>query len=156
MVGPETEKTATVHHVSRMFVTAGNLHVSFFTIVPYKDYGLGTMAMTAGGLHVPPFTVLWSSGESGGTGIESTIHPGYRKELEAAEDSIECEVLSHKMVDVAYEEGRVLNAVSHLEIDAVINPADTRCWPLRGLQPAPPVPPRHTRDPATCRFIDTW
>ncbi|WP_199027766.1 carboxyl transferase domain-containing protein [Ralstonia sp. ASV6] len=156
MVGPEAEKTATVRHVSRMFVTAGNLRVPFFTVVLRKGYGLGAMAMAAGGFHAPFFTASWPSGEFGGMGIEGAIRLGYRKELEAVEDPTEREALFRKMVDAAYEEGRALNIASYLEIDAVIDPADTRRWLLRGLQSAPPAPPRHTRDPATRRFIDTW
>ncbi len=156
MVGPEAEKTATVRHVSRMFVTAGNLRVPFFTVVLRKGYGLGAMAMAAGGFHAPFFTVSWPSGEFGGMGIEGAIRLGYRKELEAVEDPAAREALFQKMVDAAYEEGRALNIASYLEIDAVIDPADTRRWLLRGLQSAPPAPPRHTRDPATRRFIDTW
>ncbi|MDE2204152.1 MAG: hypothetical protein KGJ38_15735, partial [Burkholderiaceae bacterium] len=66
------------------------------------------------------------------------------------------DALFRKMVDEAYERGRALNMASYLEIDAVIDPADTRRWLLRGLQSAPPAPPRHTRDPAGRRFIDTW
>ena len=30
----------------------------------------------------------------------------------------------------------------HLEIDAVIDPAETRRWIVRGLASAPPAPPR--------------
>ena len=156
MVGPEAEKTATVRHVSRMFVTAGNLRVPFFTVVLRKGYGLGAMAMAAGGFHAPLFTASWPSGEFGGMGIEGAIRLGYRKELEAVEDLAEREALFRKMVDAAYEEGRALNIASYLEIDAVIDPADTRRWLLCGLQSAPPAPPRHTRDPAMRRFIDTW
>ncbi|HJV96155.1 MAG TPA: carboxyl transferase domain-containing protein, partial [Albitalea sp.] len=156
MVGPEAEKTATVRHVSRMFVTAGNLRVPFFTVVLRKGYGLGAMAMAAGGFHAPFFTASWPSGEFGGMGIEGAIRLGYRKELEAVEDPAERETLFRKMVDAAYEEGRALNIASYLEIDAVIDPADTRRWLLRGLQSAPPAPPRHARDPAARRFIDTW
>ena len=156
MVGPEAEKTATVRHVSRMFVTAGNLRVPFFTVVLRKGYGLGAMAMAAGGFHAPFFTASWPSGEFGGMGIEGAIRLGYRKELEAVADPAEREAMFRKMVDAAYEEGRALNIASYLEIDAVIDPADTRRWLLRGLQSAPPATPRHTRDPATRRFIDTW
>ncbi|MEE2979475.1 MAG: carboxyl transferase domain-containing protein, partial [Pseudomonadota bacterium] len=156
MVGPEAEKTATVRHVSRMFVTAGNLRVPFFTVVLRKGYGLGAMAMAAGGFHAPFFTASWPSGEFGGMGIEGAIRLGFRKELEAVEDLAEREALFRKMVEAAYEEGRALNIASYLEIDAVIDPADTRRWLLRGLQSAPPAPPRHARDPATRRFIDTW
>ncbi len=41
MVGPEIEKTALVRHSSRMFLTAANATVPFFTIVLRKAYGLG-------------------------------------------------------------------------------------------------------------------
>ncbi|MBV9663229.1 MAG: carbamoyl-phosphate synthase large subunit, partial [Actinobacteria bacterium] len=44
MVGPETEKTALVRHVSRMFVTGASLTVPFFTIIVRKGYGLGAQA----------------------------------------------------------------------------------------------------------------
>jgi acetyl-CoA carboxylase carboxyltransferase component len=36
MVGPDAEKTATVRHVSRMFVTAGSLRVPLFCVVLRK------------------------------------------------------------------------------------------------------------------------
>jgi acetyl/propionyl-CoA carboxylase alpha subunit/acetyl-CoA carboxylase beta subunit len=156
MVGPEAEKTATVRHVSRMFVTAGNLRVPFFTVVLRKGYGLGAQAMAAGSFHAPFFTAAWPSGEFGAMGVEGAIRLGFRKELEAVEDPAARETLFRKMVDEAYERGRALNMASYLEIDAVIDPADTRRWLLRGLQSAPPAPPRHTRDPAARRFIDTW
>ncbi|ANA32503.1 Acetyl-coenzyme A carboxylase carboxyl transferase subunit alpha [Ralstonia mannitolilytica] len=156
MVGPEAEKTATVRHVCRMFVTAGNLRVPLFTVVLRKGYGLGAMAMAAGGFQAPFFTASWPSGEFGAMGIEGAIRLGYRKELEAVQDPAEREALFRKMVDEAYEQGRALNIASYLEIDAVIDPADTRRWLLRGLRSVPPAPPRHTRDPASRRFIDTW
>ena len=45
------------------------------------------------------------------------------------------------MVDKAYRNGKALNMASYLEIDAVIDPAETRAWLLRGLavagEPAP-------------------
>jgi acetyl-CoA carboxylase carboxyltransferase component len=39
---------------------------------------------------------------------------------------------------------------SYLEIDGVIDPADTRAWLVRGLV-AMPVPAERPR-----RFLDTW
>jgi len=53
----------------------------------------------------------------------------------------------------AYENGKALNMASYLEIDAVIDPADSRAWLLRGLA-AVPRPPR--RDGKKRPFIDTW
>ena len=45
MVGPGAEKTATVRHFSRLFVTGANLTVPTGTIVLRKGYGLGAQSM---------------------------------------------------------------------------------------------------------------
>ena len=155
MVGPEAEKTATVRHVSRLFVTAGALRVPFFTVVLRKGYGLGAQAMAGGSFSAPFFTVAWPSGEFGAMGIEGSIRLGFRKELEAVADPDEREALFSRMVDAAYQRGRALNMASHLEIDAVIDPADTRRWLLRGLASVP-ADALGARAPEARRFIDTW
>ncbi|TPQ31142.1 acetyl-CoA carboxylase family protein [Cupriavidus pinatubonensis] len=155
MVGPQAEKSATVRHVSRLFVVAGALRVPFFTVVLRKGYGLGAQAMAGGSFAAPFFTAAWPSGEFGAMGLEGSIRLGFRKELEAVADPDEREALFARMVDAAYKRGRALNMASHLEIDAVIDPADTRRWLLRGLAS---VPPRSLgrRTGEDRRFIDTW
>ncbi|AGW92042.1 MULTISPECIES: acetyl-CoA carboxylase family protein [Cupriavidus] len=155
MVGPQAEKTATVRHVSRLFVTAGALRVPFFTVVLRKGYGLGAQAMAGGSFAAPFFTAAWPSGEFGAMGIEGSIRLGFRKELEAVADPDEREALFARMVDAAYQRGRALNMASHLEIDAVIDPADTRRWLLRGLASVPPGSVGR-RQESQRRFIDTW
>jgi hypothetical protein len=57
---------------------------------------------------------------------------GYRKELEAAAGP-EREALYQKLVARQYENGSAINMATTLEIDAVIDPADTRRWLVRGL-----------------------
>ncbi|EHP38390.1 pyruvate carboxylase., propionyl-CoA carboxylase [Cupriavidus basilensis OR16] len=157
MVGPQAEKTATVRHVSRLFVTAGALRVPFFTVVLRKGYGLGAQAMAGGSFSAPFFTVAWPSGEFGAMGIEGSIRLGFRKELEAVADPDEREALFARMIEGAYQRGRALNMASHLEIDAVIDPADTRHWLLRGLASALPASgARDTPAAGSRRFIDTW
>src|SRR2546426_723453 len=86
MVGPEAERTALVRHVSRMFVTAGNISVPFLSVIVRKGYGLGAQAMTGGSFHAPLFTVAWPSGEFGPMGLEGAVRLGYRKELAAISD----------------------------------------------------------------------
>jgi len=44
-----------------------------------------------------------------------------------------------------------VNMAQHLEIDAVIDPMDTRAWLLRGLDSAHAKP--RAQGP---RFVDTW
>lgn len=153
MVGPEAEKQATVRHVSRLFVTAASLTVPFFTLVLRKGYGLGAQAMAAGSFHSPLFTAAWPSGEFGAMGLEGAVRLGFAKELAAQPDEATRQALFDKLVAKAYDNGKALNMASYLEIDAVIDPADSRAWLLRGLNAAP-RPPR--RDGKKRPFIDTW
>lgn len=153
MVGPEAEKQATVRHVSRLFVTAASLTVPFFTLVLRKGYGLGAQAMAAGSFHSPLFTAAWPSGEFGAMGLEGAVRLGFAKELAAQPDEAARQALFDKLVNRAYDNGKALNMASYLEIDAVIDPADSRAWLLRGLNAAP-RPPR--RDGKKRPFIDTW
>ncbi len=153
MVGPDAEKQATVRHVSRLFVSAASLTVPFFTLVLRKGYGLGAQAMAAGSFHSPLFTAAWPSGEFGAMGLEGAVRLGFAKELAAQPDETARQALFDKLVAKAYDNGKALNMASYLEIDAVIDPADSRAWLLRGLNAAP-RPPR--RDGKKRPFVDTW
>ena len=153
MVGPEAEKQATVRHISRMFVAAASLTVPFFTVVLRKGYGLGAQAMAAGSFHSPLFTIAWPSGEFGAMGLEGAVRLGFAKELAAQSDAVAQKALFDKLVAKAYEQGKGLNMASYLEIDAVIDPAETRAWLLRGLNATPPAAPRQGKKR---HFVDTW
>ena len=134
MVGPDIETKAQVRHVSRMFIAAAHLRVPLLAVVLRKGYGLGAMAMTAGGFAASVFTIAWPTGEFGGMGLEGAVKLGFRKELEAASEGPEREVLYNKLLARQYEQGSAINMATHLEIDSVVDPADTRNWLLRGLQ----------------------
>jgi acetyl/propionyl-CoA carboxylase alpha subunit len=153
MVGPDAERTATVRRVSRMFVTGASMDIPYFTIVLRKGYGLGAQAMAAGSFHTPVLTAAWPSGEFGGMGLEGAVRLGFRKELEAVSDPMERAALFDRMVAAAYERGKAANMASHLEIDAVIDPADTRDWILRGLAATQTGAKRRRRKR---NFVDTW
>ena len=152
MVGPEIERRAQVRHVCRMFVVGSHLSVPFFTVFLRRGYGLGAQAMAKGGFHEPFFAVAWPTGEFGGMGLEGAVRAGFRKELEAVKDPQEREALYEKLVAMAYERGKVMNMASYLEIDAVIDPADTRRWIIEGLKAAPAERTERTGHD----FVDTW
>lgn len=149
MVGPEVEKTAQVRHVSRLFVTAAKLRVPYFSVVLRKGYGLGAMGMTAGSFHAPIFNVAWPTGEFGAMGLEGAVRLGFRKELEALPEGEARDALFQKLLDKAYAHGEAMHMAATLEIDAVIDPADTRAWLVRGLAGS------QVRE-AAGGFIDTW
>ena len=133
MVGPEVEKTAQVRHVSRLFVAAAHLRVPFFAVVLRKGYGLGAMGMAAGGFHAPVFTIAWPTGEFGAMGLEGAVRLGFRKELEAVAEGAERDALFQQLLARQYAHGEAMHMASTLEIDAVIDPAETRSWLARGL-----------------------
>ena len=152
MVGPESEQQATVRHVSRMFVTAASLKIPFFTVVLRKGYGLGAQAMAAGSFHAPMFTIGWPSSEFGAMGLEGAVRLGFAKELAALEDPAEQQALFDKLVGELYARGKGISMASFLEIDAVIDPLETRDWLLRGLNSAPP----ESLQAGTRPFVDSW
>lgn len=126
MVGPDAEKKAQVRHFGRMFVTAASVTVPWITIVLRKGYGLGAQAMAGGSFHANTMTVSWPTGEFGGMGLEGAVRLGYRRELESIKDPDERAALESKLIAAAYERGNALNMASHVEIDDVIDPAETR------------------------------
>ena len=152
MVGPEVEERAQVRHVCRMFIVGANVTVPFFTVVLRKGYGLGAMAMSAGGFHDAFFTVSWPSGEFGGMGLEGAVRHAFKKELEAIKDEAERDKAFKTMVNQFYAMGKAINMASYMEIDAVIDPADTRRWVMRGLKSVSSTSPRGIGK----SFIDAW
>jgi acetyl-CoA carboxylase carboxyltransferase component len=106
------------------------------------------MALAAGGLHAPDFTVAWPTAEFGGMGLEGAVRLGYRKELAAVEGAAR-EALFQTLLAQLVASGGAINMAATLEIDAVIDPADTRDWLVRGLAGARL---RETRP----RWPDSW
>ena len=153
MVGPDAEKTAQVRHFSRMFVTGASLSVPFITVVLRKGYGLGAMAMAKGSFHSTTMTVSWPTGEFGGMGLEGAVRLGFRNELAAIEDPVERDALEAKLIASAYERGGALNMASHVEIDDVIAPSETRIRILSVLRSQPPRPARVGKKRP---MIDAW
>ncbi len=128
MVGPAAERTATVRHFARMFVTGANLSVPIGTVVLRKGYGLGAQAMAGGGFKAPVFTVGWPTSEFGAMGLEGAVRLGLRRELEAIEDPAAREKAFEAAVKAAYDRGQGINMAAYFEIDDVIDPADTPRW----------------------------
>jgi acetyl-CoA carboxylase carboxyltransferase component len=105
--------------------------------------------MTGGGFHATVATAAWPSGEFGAMGFEGAVRLGYRKELAAAAEGAERDALQARLLAEQYVNGKAINMASTLEIDAVIDPAETRPWLARGLAAA------KTR-PESSVYVDPW
>jgi acetyl-CoA carboxylase carboxyltransferase component len=156
MVGPDAETTATVRHFSRLFVLGGHMSVPMVTVVLRKAYGLGAMAMTAGHFHNTAATVAWPTGEFGPMNLEGAVRIGARDTLNAIADTDERQRAYDEMLAAAYRQGSALNTASHLEIDEVIDPADTRAVIAATLLSGPAGSGDGWTNPHRRTGIDTW
>jgi acetyl-CoA carboxylase carboxyltransferase component len=150
MVGPAVEAQGMMRHAGRLFVNAASLRVPVASVVLRRGFGLGAMAMTAGHFHAPVATAACPAAEFGAMGLEGAVRLGFRKELAAAPEG-ERGALFERLLALSRERGQALNMAAHLEIDDVIDPAETRAWLIRVLAVARtrPLAPRRP-------FVDTW
>jgi acetyl-CoA carboxylase carboxyltransferase component len=150
MVGPDSEAQAAVRKTSRLFINASTIGVPLFSVVLRKAYGLGAQAMMGGHTLAGTFIAAWPTGEFGGMGLEGAVRLGYKKELEAIADPVERDALFNKLLGNLYRVGKATHVAEMLEIDAVIDPADTRRWLVQGLKAS------RTRHKPSRRWVDAW
>ena len=155
MVGTEHEKFGTVRRASSMLVAGASISVPVFMVVLRKGYGLCAQAMGMGSLHVPQLTIAWPTGEFGPMGLEGAVRLGYSQEIAAAggECTTDGDALFNKLLDAMIANGKALNAAMYHEIDAVIDPMETRSYLTRALKTLP-VGKKHGGGKRP--FIPTW
>lgn len=85
-------------------------------------------------------------------GLEGAVKAGFKKEFEAIENPQEREAIYDKLVAQLVERGKAINMASYFEIDAVIDPADTRKWIMQGLKSVPAGGAKGTGHD----FVDPW
>ncbi|KAJ3120721.1 hypothetical protein HK101_006887 [Irineochytrium annulatum] len=140
MVGPDAERTGQARSFGDLFRCMADESLVILTVVIRKGVGLGAMAMAGGGFHQTRFTVSWPFGEFSGMGIEGAVRLGFRRQMEAIEAGPKRKEFFEAKVEEMLERGKAVNAAEFLEVDAVIDPADTRSWVIRGLDMLAGVP----------------
>ena len=136
MVGPGSEEQGAATRMAQLFIAGAKLTTPLVTIFLRKGYGLGAMAMAGGSFHQPIYSAAWPMGEFGGMGLEGAVRLGFKKELAAEKDQQAKDALFSKLLAEMYQRGQASEAAAHLEIDAVIDPADTRSVVIRALNTA--------------------
>lgn len=126
MVGPDSEAAGAVHQMSELFIAGAKFAQPLVAVFLRKGYGLGAMAMAGGGFLRPNYMLAWPTGEFGAMGLEGAVRLGFRKELEAIADPDERKAKFEALVAMSYEQGKASEAAAFLEIDGVIEPAQTR------------------------------
>ena len=133
MVGPDSEAAGAPRLMSDVFIAGAQLTQPIVAVFLRRAYGLGAMAMTGGSFAVPRYAVSWPQGEFGAMGLEGAVRLGFRQELAAAPDDDARQALFDRLLAELYEKGRATEAASYLEIDAVIEPSETRAAIMSGL-----------------------
>ena len=82
--------------------------------------------MLGGSTQHPQYTLSWPTGEFGAMGLEGAVKLGFRKELESQTDSASRQRLFDQLLAKQYERGKAIEVASVLELDDVIDPAQTR------------------------------
>lgn len=126
MVGPEHENRGAARRLTRMFKQGAKVNVPFIAVVLRKCYGLGAQALLGGSTQKPDYMLSWPTGEFGAMGLEGAVALGFKKELDAQSDPKARQKLFDKLLAKQYERGQAMEVASVLEIDAVIDPNETR------------------------------
>lgn len=106
------------------------------------------------GVHGVVIGIEVRAGERVAMGLEGAVRLGFRKELDAAAQrggAHARQQLFDELLAQAVRRGEALEMAAHLEIDDVIDPAQTRAWLARVLAAAcaAPLAPRRP-------FVDAW
>lgn len=153
MVGPEAERQSAVRRSASFFNAFASITVPVIGLVLRKAYGLGAQAMAGGSLVEPAMIAAWPTGEFGPMGLEGAVRLGFRKELEAETDPAAQKALFDKLVANLYAKGKAEQVAEVLEIDAVIDPADSRTFILKALSACGPASKREGKKRP---FVDVW
>jgi len=133
MVGPDSEEEGAVRRMASLFIAGAALSSPVVAIFLRKGYGLGAMAMVGGSFLDPLYSAAWPTGEFGAMGLEGAVRLGFKKELESQNNPDERAELFESLVANMYDAGKATEMASHLEIDAVIDPAKTREFIVKAL-----------------------
>lgn len=134
MVGPDSEREGAAGAAADLVEAGAALTVPLVMVCLRKGYGIGAMAMAGGSFRRPAATVSWPSGEFGPMSLEGIARIVSKAELEAEPDPAARAALLAERTAGLQELGGAVPVARLLEIDAVIDPADTRRW-LTGTVP---------------------
>jgi acetyl-CoA carboxylase carboxyltransferase component len=135
IVGSAVEKQGIIRHGAKMLFAISEATVPKITVVMRKAYGAGYFVMN-GTAYEADYIVAWPTAEISVMGPDGAVNIIMRKELEAIPEGDE---RTQARLAMAEQIRRTIDpyiAAGHAQVDAIIDPADTRTAIWRGLQVA--------------------
>ncbi|MDD4859595.1 MAG: acyl-CoA carboxylase subunit beta [Dehalococcoidales bacterium] len=129
--GIEQEKKGIIRHGAKMLYAFSEATVPKITCVLRKDYGGAIPAMCCHETGADLF-FAWPTAEFAMLGAEAAVAILHKKEISAAADSEK--VRQDKIKEYKETITSPYYAASKQYLDAVIRPADTRSWLIKGLE----------------------
>jgi acetyl-CoA carboxylase carboxyltransferase component len=133
IVGSAVEKQGIIRHGAKMLFAISEATVPKVTVVLRKAYGAGYFVMN-GTAYEADYIVAWPTAEISVMGPDGAVNIIMRKQLEAIPEG---EERTQARLAMAEEIRKTIDpyiAVGHAQVDAVIDPADTRAAVWHGLQ----------------------
>src|SRR2546426_6374150 len=136
IVGSAVEKQGIIRHGAKMLFAVSEATVPKITVVMRKAYGAGYFVMN-GTAYEADYIVAWPTAGVSVLGADGEVDIIFRKQLEAIPEG---EERTQERLRLAEEIRRTIDpyiAAGHAQIDAVIDPADTRRAIAEGLRISP-------------------
>ncbi len=135
IVGSAVEKQGIIRHGAKMLFAVSEATVPKVSVVLRKSYGAGYFVMN-GMAYEADYIVGWPTAEIAVMGPDGAVNIIHRKTLEAIPDEAE---RAQRRLELAEEIRAHIDpyvAAGHAQLDAVIDPADTRRAIAEGLRVA--------------------
>jgi len=132
-VGSAVEKQGIIRHGAKMLFAVSEATVPKVTVVMRKAYGAGYFVMN-GTSYEADYIVAWPTAEIAVMGPDGMVNIIGRRQLEAIPEGEERTKARLAMADELRKNIDPYIAAGHAQIDAIIDPADTRSAIIRGLE----------------------
>jgi len=133
VVGTAVEKQGIIRHGAKMLFAISEATVPKVSVVLRKSYGAGYFVMN-GTAYEADYIAVWPTAEIAVMGPEGMVNIIRRKDLDAVPEGPERDAARMAMADELRKNIDPYIAAGHAQVDAVIDPAETRTAIWKGLQ----------------------
>jgi len=132
-VGSAVEKQGIIRHGAKMLFAVSEASVPKVTVVLRKAYGAGYFVMN-GTAYEADYIVAWPTAEIAVMGPDGMVNIIMRRQLEAIPEGEQRTQARLAMAEELRKNIDPYIAAGHAQVDAIIDPAETRAAIVRGLR----------------------